>query len=255
MSKKGNKKVNCNLPSIFEYRVADIDYLVPELFRGGAKRELTSIKNAMDGGFGDKRGSIFINSKYLDRVLRTKTFVAKEILVEINSDEKVECDGQVFIRLGELMKLITKRLEKLPSGKTRRYLLLVEEFLINIRDSDKFVNIRNEIEADYKQEINKLKTRKKAQIKREQLKVGKFKGFYDELTGEKLVRYSQFSHIRAKSVYPSLALNINNGLLVNEGTHSLITSLGIIEEEGLLKLCKQKGWRTSWYKIFKAFVV
>ena len=238
------------LPSIFAYQVKDIDYLIPTLFNGGAKKEFTSIKNACNSSVCDEKGNVFIDSKYLDRVLRTKKFVVREIIQLMSDDEKVYSDGRTFVRLGEVMKFITKRLEKLPSGKTRNYLLLVEEFLLNIRDSDKFVNIRNEIASDYKLETTKLKNKRKRKLKNDGIK-----SFLDELTGKKLIRGSEFSHIRAKSVYPDLSLNIDNGLLVNKETHELITSLMIVTEDELLKLCNEQGWKTRWYKVFKNLVV
>lgn len=244
-----NKQEKKNLPAIFEYKVGDISYKIPDLFKGANQREFNRIKKACDESFGDRRGQLYINSKYLDCVLRTKSFVAKEILFEMNSNEKIKCGNDTFVRLGEIMKFITRRLETLPCGKTRNYLLSVEKFLLNIRDSDKFVNIRTMIEADYKDELKKLKTKRKRKLKNDGIKI-----FIDELTGEKLKRGSEFSHIRAKSVYPEFALNIDNGLLINKETHEIITSRSIVNEDELLDLCKENKWNTRWYIIFSNII-
>ena len=238
---KSISKTTSNLPSTFVYKAGDVGYTIPSLFEGGNSKTHSLIKKACDEVVGDYSGCIFINSLYLDKLLRTKSFVAKEILSNIHREEKLMCSNLTYIKLGEIMKLITKRLEVLKVGKTRSYLLLVEEFLLNIRDSDKFLNIRSEMQEELKLELNKLKYKRKR----------KYKIINDELTRDELVRGAQISHIRAKSVYPSLALSIDNGLLVNLETHETITSRQITNEDELLDLCKELGWRTNWYSIFK----
>lgn len=241
----GLAKVGNNLPSTFVCKAGDIGYNVPDIFDGGCMRTHTAIKNACNEVVGDYSGNIFVNSLYLDRLLRTKSFVAKEILTNIPKEEKLLCSNLTYIRLGEIMKLITKRLEVLSSGKTRSYLILVEEFLLNIRDSDKFINIRNEMQEGLSCELKKLKSKRKKYYKIE----------LDELTGESLKSGSQFSHIRAKSVYPSIALNIDNGLIVNLETHEIITSRKVTNEDELINLCNELVWEKNWYTVFKNLVV
>ncbi|MGL4991486.1 MAG: hypothetical protein ACRCYE_14570 [Sarcina sp.] len=247
MTRKSRERVEetSKLPALFICKGSDLNYSVPNLFNGGSKRTFTQIRNACNEVLGDKFGNVYIKTSYLDVILRTKKFVVNEILFNMPDDEKVYCDGETYVKYGHIMKLISERLQCVGSSKTREYLLLVEEFLLNIRDSEKLLTFRNQIESDYKSEINRLKGKRKR----------KYNLIYDELTGEKLRWGSQFSHIRAKSAYPAVALNIENGLIVNKEIHAEITKRGIANEEDLLVLCKKNRWNTSWYKTFKRYVL
>jgi hypothetical protein len=85
---------------------------------------------------------------------------------------------------------------------------------------------------------------KKARIKRFNLTA-------DELTGEPFHTSSQrshFSHIRGKRTCVRLAIDINNGLVVNDETHGIITKAGVEDEHELLKICEIYSWNTSWYR-------
>ena len=62
---------------------------------------------------------------------------------------------------------------------------------------------------------------------------------------------SDFSHIRSFSLYPHLADNIKNGLIVNKSTHKIITEENINDEDELYALCEKKGWTTNWYDKFQ----
>ena len=51
------------------------------------------------------------------------------------------------------------------------------------------------------------------------------------------------------------ALNIDNGLIVNVDTHEIITARAIVNEESLLNLCEELGWKTDWYIVYKNLVL
>lgn len=72
----------------------------------------------------------------------------------------------------------------------------------------------------------------------------------DELTNANLARDAQFSHIVAVSVAPLFADRTWNGLVVNVDTHAVITAAGVMDHEGLLHLCKERGWNQDWYTPF-----
>lgn len=73
----------------------------------------------------------------------------------------------------------------------------------------------------------------------------------DELTNQILImRSSSFSHIRSVAVFPELADQSWNGLVVNEETHNIITENGVNDEDRLLDLCKYNEWNTNWYSNF-----
>lgn len=78
--------------------------------------------------------------------------------------------------------------------------------------------------------------------------------FVDELTGEQLdYTTCHFSHIIGKAARPDLAIFIENGLLVSPETHKIITKKGVLNDDGLLRLCKTLEWNTDWYNDFKQF--
>lgn len=230
-----------NLPSTNVIKAGDIGYTKPNLFTGCDKRTYNSIKKACDEIIADDTGKIYIYAKYLDRILRTKKYVVKEIILNIPKDEKISYENNLYVSLPEVTKQINRRLQSLPISKTRNYLMLVELFLVNIRDNDKFVCRRTLIDSNIKSEITKLKNKR----------IRKYRITHDELTGLKLTKGAQFSHIRAKSVYPSIALDIDNGLIINQDIHEIITSKSICDEDSLYKLCKKMNWETKWYKVFK----
>jgi len=87
-------------------------------------------------------------------------------------------------------------------------------------------------------------------LKKRRIKTYKIK--FDELTGLPLdTKNSDFSHIRSFSLFPGLADNINNGLIVNKNTHKIITEKNINDEEELYDLCIEMNWQTNWYDEFK----
>jgi hypothetical protein len=91
---------------------------------------------------------------------------------------------------------------------------------------------------------SKLNSLKKSRIKMFNLTA-------DELTGERLHASSQrshFSHIRGKRTCVRLAIDIHNGLVVNDETHGIITKAGVEDEHELLKVCEIYSWNTSWYR-------
>lgn len=238
------KKSNDKLPAIFEYKMEDIDFDVPSDFNGAHKGTITSILNACKSSFGDKNTVIYFDSNCIHTILRTKDYIAREYVFELEKSEKINYGNKTYVSLPAIMKLVTERMNSLGVSKTREYLAFVEACLINIRDNDKFINIRTKLERNWESELNKLK--------RQRIKEYKIKN--DELTGEKLKKNHQFSHIRAKAIYKENALDINNGLIVNGETHFIITSRKVTDEEGLLKLCKENNWKTNWYNIFKNLV-
>lgn len=225
------------LPAIFQYDMSTISFNKPEAFEGADKRTIKSITNACEKSFGDKNTVIYFDSSYVHRILRTKDYIAREEIFNLDDDEKINWENKTYVSLGAVMKLVNKKLSSIGTGKTRDYLTFVEQYLISMRDNDKFINMRTKLEKDWQDEVNKLKNQRKRKYKIE----------YDELTGEPLKKNCQFSHIRSKAMYKNVSLDINNGLIVNAETHNIITAKKVTNEDELLSLCKDKGWETSWY--------
>jgi hypothetical protein len=215
---------------------------VPEGF-GLTKKTFTEITNAVDAHvYLDNQARLWIATDALPKILRTKLANTNYILDKIASKHKASYDGKGFVRGSKVLGQISEEIEKAGLEKRGHYLRLSEECLKSIRDSDTAKSIRGAYEAYWREEKKKLKKRR----------IKKYKIEVDELTGESLeIKTAEFSHIRSSSMYKEFSLNIENGLIVNKGTHDIITAQGVNDEEELLALCSIKGWNESWYEIFK----
>ena len=121
---------------------------------------------------------------------------------------------------------------------------------INLLASEQFYNAIDRCETvraiRLEYDSQKVDARKSLKPKRRR----KYKIKFDELTGAPLKRNAEFSHIRSYSMYKHLSDNIDNGLLVNKEIHQLITERGINDENQLLALCQEQGWKTDWYETY-----
>ncbi|MDX8289112.1 hypothetical protein SLL00_04885 [Metabacillus indicus] len=210
------------------------------------KGTLTQIANAYDShAFLDAEGVLWILGNKLNIVLRTSTTIAKFIVDGISDDDKTIIESKAFVRGAEINSQITREIEKSGLNDRGHYLRFSEGCLNNIRDSYTAKAIRGEAEERYNKELSRLKSKR----------INNFNIKHDELTGELLVKKtSEFSHIRSKKVFKQFALYIENGLIVNKGTHDQITKEGIIDENQLQFFCEQKGWKTDWYNYYIDFL-
>lgn len=227
----------------YKHPASSFVYNVPQPKENQYKNTITAIKNAWNNSTSlDDLGQVWVETKKLHSILRTSKGNAKYIVASISDDNKLIIDKKTYIRGYELMKLIDKMIQECGLGTKGEYLRYSEKHYIAIRDCDKANNLRAEAEKLL------LKVRKTLKKKRRSL----YKISIDELTGEVLdVKNSDFSHIRSCSLYPSLADNINNGLVVNKSTHNIITEKNINDEEELYDICKSMGWQTDWYDKYK----
>ncbi|MGL5416760.1 MAG: hypothetical protein ACRDAU_13925 [Clostridium sp.] len=239
-------KYRRKLPIGFRYIGEDIQFERPALNEGEAKGTVTQIMNACKDSIIDGNSAIYISQEALGKLLRTNsTNKIRKILSEVDESDKLDKERNIeeidFIIMGEILKLINREIGEVKSDKKRLYLRISEKALINMRDSQKIRALLLENDRKYKSELKKLKGNRKKDYAIKS----------DELTGEKLKWGAEFSHIRAKSAYPNLALDLRNGLIVNRETHRIITKEKIENEDELLKLCIKMKWKTSWHEKFK----
>lgn len=234
------------LPRGYIYWGEDLVFERPQLGLGEYKGTVTRIMNSCKKCIVEDDLSIYIETNALNDILRVNSNnKIKRILADIDDEDKL-LEGTVknndvdYIVFGEVIKLINRELVEARDESRRMYLKVAEKSLINMRDCDKLVALARKKDTIYDKELKKLK------IKRKRF----YKIKNDELTGDKLEKDAHFSHIRSKSSYPKLALDIENGLLVNKATHNKITNLKIEDEEQLEKLCQDEKWRLEWKKKF-----
>ena len=218
----------------------NIPYQKPELPPKLHDRTLTSITNALNAeAYLDEEGRLWLAKEKLHSILRTTKTNANDLFDSFEDTQKIE--NHLFVRAYEVMGIISKEIEEADTLKKGKYLSFSEQCLISIRDSDRARIKRAEFLEEWRE---KKKNLKKNRIKEHKITL-------DELTGEKLnIRTAEFSHIRSSSLYKSLSLDIENGLIVNKETHNLITENAICDEKELKFLCEQEGWDISWYDKF-----
>lgn len=200
------------------------------------------LKAWKNGGNLDAFGRVWVDTCYLPQILRTNATNAKYLVGKLSDKFVLEFDGKKFVRGTEIGRLIDMGIQSADTRSKEKNLRVSRDVYNAIVDSEAAQLLR----ADY-MEHNKNDKKK---LKKKRIK--KYNIVRDELTNEVLDENNcQFSHIRSWSLYPELATNIDNGHIVNEQIHNIITQRGINDEEELLILCIEMGWNTSWYDSYK----
>ena len=231
----------------YSHPVKGMNYKIPEVPNNATSRVITELKNSWNNsGFLDDRGQIWIELTKLHSILRTSKSNANYYAAEIEDDSKMYINNKTYIIGYEVIKLMDKFIQNEGFGTTKgMYLKYSEKIYQAIRDCAESQELRTAYQNVLKENRKKLK---KQRIKNYQIK-------FDELTGEPLKRIrSEFSHIRSFAIFKDLGDKIENGLIVNRDTHLEITKAGINDEEELLKLCKEKSWKTDWYDKYLDFL-
>jgi len=227
----------------YAHPASSFSYPIPSSKEGQYKNTITSITNAWsNSAYLDGSGKTWVDIENLHSILRTNKGNARHIVAKISDESKIDINNKTFIRGYEIRMIIDKFIQECGAGTRGEYLRYSEKNYTSIRDSDRGKVLRLESEKRLVEAKNKLKKRR---IKGYKIKK-------DELTGEILeVKTSDFSHIRSYSLYPHLADNLDNGLIVNKSTHKIITAENINDEDELYDLCNKNGWTTKWYDKFK----
>lgn len=223
-----------------KHQAKEMNYEHPEPEDNLYKRAVTGIKNAWNkSAIVDNRGKVWVSVNKLHTILRTSKGDARYLIARISDKYKVEIDGDKFVKGSKIYGLIDELIQNAGRIKREKYLKFSESFYRNIRDADKSRLLR----CEFDEFIDNLKKRLKGK------RIKKYNINVDELTGESLYkRSSDFSHIRKANLYPRLAGEVENGLVVNKNTHKIITHNEIKDENDLIDLCAQKGWNTNWYE-------
>lgn len=211
----------------------------------------TRITNAWQEGtiVDQKTGVVWVRRDKLASILCTNDNTARYLFGGANTEDK---QTRIINDEGELKSIeclsvaqVSRELTNIilnPSGLKQRVRGQFSfDHLTDILNSPE-IDIIIGIHLEYVK--SKQGDLKKARIKRFNLTA-------DELTGEVFHTNSQrshFSHIRGKRTCVRLAIDIDNGLVVNDETHRIITKAGVEDEHELLKICEIYSWDTSWYR-------
>lgn len=232
--------MNDNKLIVINSFINNITFNMPKKAGELDKVTVKKIKNAIGVGIVDTKGVIWFDCSKLHTILRVRTKSDAAYLLEtIDNRFKANYNNNTYVRWSSLVSIIAKRIEDNPKNQ---YLQLVFNILDEINNSNdiKILQIRAK-------EIQEKNVKKLKKIRIKELKVGN-----DELTNEKLKKITaEFSHIRSVNMYPEVSEFIWNGLIVNKGTHSIITSENINNEDQLYDLCYKNGWSIDWYNGYK----
>lgn len=224
------------------YSVKNLSIVEPVPNKDAKSKVVKEISNAWkDTSIIDYRGWIWVKKDKLHSILRTTKANIEYIFMQIPDQYKATFGNETYVRGYEVLRLIAKNIEENGTGTKGIYLETSKQYYDSINTCDKAKLLRLEYE-------NQLKQQRKL-LKKKRIKAYNIKN--DELTNEPLiVRSAEFSHIRSVAMHKVISDSIDNGLIVNKETHSIITSHGINDENELLDLCKDLNWATSWYDIF-----
>lgn len=208
---------------------------------------LNGIRNAWHfGTIVDNIGQIWVRGDKLHTILRTTPKQARAFVGDVERQYKytftIEEDAQKMqcILGAEITRKLDEIIQNPGSARQRKYGQYSWELYTIIRDAPEVSEIVNLHIEHVNRQLSTLKQRR----------ITLFRLNEDELTGSPLYsepNRSHFSHIRGKRMYPHIALEVWNGLVVNDDTHSAITKSEVFDEDELLKVCKNWGWSTAWY--------
>lgn len=238
------------MPNIINYELTQLDYVIEEISYANPlvkQRVASEIRNAWNkGAYFDQMGRLWIHEYYLAQILRTTRANVKYELLGLDNEKKYRIENnEILVRGDAVHQMIDYKLQNAGYIRREHYLRLSEMYYLAARDSDYIRNIRYEHYENIRENRKNMKTSRLSYIDHN----------FDELTGQLLDRRSsEFSHIRSVSIYPELALYLENGLLVNKDTHTIITNNSINDEDELYRLCVELNWSCDWYDPFIDFI-
>lgn len=233
---------------MINYRLTPLGALLDEIEYGNQlvqQKTATEIKNAWNQGSRiDYMGRLWVHEASLPSILRTSSANVRYGIAGLNIEEVYRENNNIYVRGDAVHQMISYNLQNAGLIRREHYLRISEIYLIAARDSDFARNIRAEAYEHRNGQKKKLKQQRLSSI-------GHFR---DELTNAICLYSTEFSHIRSVSVYPELAMYVQNGLIVHSETHRIITMNRINDEDELYDLCLEQGWNTAWYKEFTSFI-
>lgn len=217
----------------------DLAFKEPIVNTRASKKVTKELSNAWkDGTVIDEKGWMWVKKDKLHSILRTNKLNVNFIVMHLDKDFKRTYNQEVYVRGFKVIEYLARSVEENGVGGKGINLETSKLYYDSVNNCDSVKKIRLEYDLFLKEARKRLKQKRKK----------KYRITHDELTGQPLLRGSEFSHIRSVAMYKDISDHVENGLLVNKETHILITERGINNEEELLDLCIELGWKTHWYE-------
>lgn len=223
------------------------NYDIPDISNPFVKQKtINAIIAAWDKfAFIDCYGQVWVNSDGCHVILRTSTENARYLIGRLPDSDKYTANNATIIRGPAVCKILDEFCYSAGNLIRENYIRYSQCVYESIKHSSLARELRAQNYTRIGKEIGTLKN----------TRIREYKVTHDELTGQLLLPNSQFSHIRSVAAYPQISMRIENGLIVNESTHSLITSLGISDESQLSALCQSQQWKMDWIHSYNQFLL
>ena len=188
-------------------------------------------------------GIPFIKVDGISTILRTgnsgleRALIYQGIPNYLSKAEVVSINGDDYISGHHLFSLLDARIS-IRRGKTKQYLKISFDLYHQIVNSNHIADLREIF-------IDEIESGRSA-LKRKRIETYEINQC--EFTGTMFDSYTevQFAHIDSVVYNPSLALDINNGVIILISIHSDMTRRGINTYEETFQYCQEKGYKLNW---------
>lgn len=178
-------------------------------------------------------GKAFINKKVLPKVLATDKKGVKRFVNDLEDNDKMQNGTDTLISAPAILKEISERIQWPIDTIKKEKLKDSEACVVALRDAPELEKIREVQESKIRKELPGLKKKK---IQAERITAC-------QVTTESLDPNAHFHHLYRKSDRPDLALDLNNGVVVNPAPHEEIHEADAESPDEFSALCKKKGWQ------------
>lgn len=178
-------------------------------------------------------GKAFISKKALPKVLATDKKGVNRFVNDLEDDDKMQNGTDTLVSVPAVMKEISERIQWPIDTIKKEKLKDSEGCVAALRDAPELEKIREVQESKIRKELPGLKNKK---IKVEGITAC-------QVTTEPLDPNAHFHHLHRKADRPDLALDLNNGVVINPPPHDEIHEAGAESPEEFSALCKTKGWQ------------
>lgn len=178
-------------------------------------------------------GKAFINKKVLPKILATDIKGVNRFVNDLEGDDKMKNGTNTLVSAPAIMKELSERIQWPIDTIKKEKLKDSEGCVATLRDAPELDKIREIQESKIRKELPGLKKKK---IKAEGITSC-------QVTSKPLDPNAAFHHIRRKSDRPDLALDLNNGVVLNPSPHDEVHEADAESPEEFSDLCTKKGWK------------
>lgn len=216
------------------HSASDLTLNFPEVNQHIHAQEAKKIRIAISSqGAYTPDGKAFINKKALPKIFATDIKGVNRFVNNLEGDDKMKNGTNTLVSAPAIMKELSERIQWPIDTIKKEKLKDSEACVATLRDAPELDKIREIQESKIRKELPGLKNKK---IKAEGITSC-------QVTSKPLYPNAAFHHIRRKADRPDLALDLNNGVVLNPPPHSEVHEADAESPEEFSALCTKKGWK------------